>query len=540
MSLIKASLTRSGIYIKFQDFKPIYGDEYLIAIKKIMARFQLRFKTFKTYYVTLKGYKTTRLNGEKYLRLPRFGFFNYFTKPKKVVGKTLSLKSFEVVNQIKMPKSLPQLVWGGAFRANQTLCYDHIMKNVYSKEKVAEGTSGCILNLEAGQGKTFVAMGLIGKLQKKTMIVTHTKTILYQWVTLLEEFFPNAKIGIYHGEKRVDGDIVVAVINSLMMDKITFGKGKKKTETTPVKYFSKFGMLIVDESHEYCSKERGNLFWKFQCPYMLGLSATPDERNDGFDPYVHWQMGSVAEARAMEGYSEADIPFTGAVKMVKYIGHDSFTASIINEEYEMVNSAATINQMLGDPYRLHVIATELQKLIASNHNTFIFSDRRDYLDQIKAYLGHLNIENNIVVSKEEEAKVMKVVGGASAGDVQEARDKAVVILTTYQYAGTGCSIPKMNAVILATPRKSKSRQTINRIFRLGSNYDIERQIIDIVDWGSLYKNQWYKRKKYYIEKEYPIEEERIDWEDVTLVSALAEQDKSFRDTYLDNQSDSSE
>ena len=80
-----------------------------------------------------------------------------------------------------------------------------------------------------------------------------------------------------------------------------------------------------------------------------------------------------------------------------------------------------------------------------------------------------------------------------------------IILTTYQYMGTGKSIPKMDAIIYATPRKSKSRQFTNRIFRLGSNYDIERQIYDIVDWRTIVKNQWYKRKKYYNEKEYAID-----------------------------------
>jgi superfamily II DNA or RNA helicase len=525
--MIKVSLTRSGIYIKFSEFENVFGDSYLLAIKKLLSRFTLKHKTFKTYYVTLKGYKTTRIKDAKYLRLPRFGFITYFTKPKKVLTKSLSLKHFSINNQIKENASIDRINWTGSFRANQQICFDHIMETRYNAESVAAGTSGAILNLEAGQGKTFVAMGLIGQLKKKTMIVTHTKTILYQWHDLLKEFFPNAKIGIYHGPEHTDGDIVVAVINSLMMETIKFGTNV----ITPLEYFAKFGMLIVDESHEYCSKERGNLFWKFQCPYMLGLSATPNERGDKFDPYVHWQMGSVIDARTLTGYSEDEIPFTGTVRMLKYIGPDIYTETVINEEYEMVNSAATINNMLEDPYRLHAIAVELQTLIASGHNTFIFSDRRAYLDQIKIYLGHLNIQNDIVVSKEDEKKVMKLVGGATAGEVQEARDQALVILTTYQYAGTGCSIPKMNAVILATPRKSKSRQTINRIFRLGSNYDIERQIIDVVDWMTIYKHQWYKRKGYYEEKGYPIEEVRTGWDDIVLVDALAEQDKKFKKKY---------
>ena len=74
----------------------------------------------------------------------------------------------------------------------------------------------------------------------------------------------------------------------------------------------------------------------------------------------------------------------------------------------------------------------------------------------------------------------------------------------------------MNSIILATPRKSKSRQTIGRIFRLGSNYDIEREIIDIVDWATVFKSQWYKRKLFYKEKGFPITENIIHYDDIDI------------------------
>ena len=107
--------------------------------------------------------------------------------------------------------------------------------------------------------------------------------------------------------------------------------------------------------------------------------------------------------------------------------------------------------------------------------------------------------------EESYDKVMRLVGGSSSEDMIKAEKKASIILTTYQFMGTGKSIPKMNAIVYATPRKSKSRQFTNRIFRLGSNYEIERQIYDIVDWRTIVKNQWYRRKKYYDEKKYNIE-----------------------------------
>lgn len=72
----------------------------------------------------------------------------------------------------------------------------------------------------------------------------------------------------------------------------------------------------------------------------------------------------------------------------------------------------------------------------------------------------------------------------------------------------------MDAIILTTPRKTKSRQYINRIFRLGSNYDIMRKIIDVVDWSTSMKGQWYNRKKYYDEMSYPISVKRVSYEEL--------------------------
>jgi hypothetical protein len=101
--------------------------------------------------------------------------------------------------------------------------------------------------------------------------------------------------------------------------------------------------------------------------------------------------------------------------------------------------------------------------------------------------------------------ILRVTGGASAEDIQKAETDADIILTTYQYMSVGKSIPRMNAMVLATPRKTKSRQIINRIFRLGSDYSIERHIVDVVDHNTIFRSQLRFLKAYYAEKDYTIE-----------------------------------
>ena len=130
---IKASLTRSGIYIPYSEFQKAYGEEDMLVIKSIMSKFSLKHKTFKTHFITLDGFKTTRILGNKYLRLPRFGFFDLFRNPVKINQSKMSLNNFVIDNQIIIPKQINQLKWTGKLNANQPLCFDEIMRNFQKK-----------------------------------------------------------------------------------------------------------------------------------------------------------------------------------------------------------------------------------------------------------------------------------------------------------------------------------------------------------------------------------------------------------------------
>jgi hypothetical protein len=49
---------------------------------------------------------------------------------------------------------------------------------------------------------------------------------------------------------------------------------------------------------------------------------------------------------------------------------------------------------------------------------------------------------------------------------------------------------------------------------LGGDYASVRKIVDIVDWSTHMKSQWYLRKKYYDEKKYPITEKKVKWGEI--------------------------
>jgi superfamily II DNA or RNA helicase len=95
--------------------------------------------------------------------------------------------------------------------------------------------------------------------------------------------------------------------------------------------------------------------------------------------------------------------------------------------------------------------------------------------------------------------------GSKEDDIKDAIDNSRIIFTTYQYSSVGVNIQKMNCMILCTPRKHNPEQIIGRILRNGSDINITRQIIDIVDCKSILYTQYYDRKKVYIENKFELE-----------------------------------
>jgi hypothetical protein len=211
-----------------------------------------------------------------------------------------------------------------------------------------------------------------------------------------------------------------------------------------------------------------------------------------------------------------DIPFVGNVTKVSYTGHHDYTKPILNEKMGIISHSSMVSQLCEDPYRIHLIVKLIYGLRKMKKNIFVFTDRRNYLDRIKKKMEIFGINGHDLLNKEDEIVVKQLMGGNTADDITDAQIHSNVILTTYPYLGTGVSIPKMDAIILASPRKSKSRQYVNRIFRLGSDYNSVREIIDIVDMSTYMKAQWYTRVKYYKEKKYPIKTQYITWVDIQL------------------------
>lgn len=473
------TLTRKGCFIKV-------GKEIVDEMNVILKKYFILKYTNKTTKITttMKNYFVE--NGKVYL--PRFKV-EELIKQNKIQGS--------IVNKIKKHDLDEAAEYLGQSNSNQMVVINYLIANVFNTN------NGVILKMMAGSGKTYLAMDMIARLNQRTLIIVPNTYLLEQWVELLNIFFPKNSVGRFYSKHKEDGDIIVAIVNSVA--------------TTKVMDFNRFGLCILDECHMYCTKSFKTIYNRINCYYMIGLSATPDLRIDGYDKVSETNIGPVLDVELLEGYNKLDNSFDSTVHSVFYNGPDEYTETIINEKTGMVDTISIISNLIVDPYRNTLLIQQIHKLLKLESNIFIFSDRRGHLEELFNLFiaSYKKSEGEISVSIPELSKSQILYGGSNKDAIEAAKTESSVIFTTYKYSSTGVSINRLTGLILATPRRSNMIQIINRIFRQSDEHrHIHRYIIDLVDNKTVLKNQYYARKVAYKERKSIIVEDMIDYKKI--------------------------
>ncbi len=498
-------LTKRGLEINYNKLLLKYSKE---GIKKIQNKFIIKYKSpIGTYFITKNLYY---IDENKIIIFPRF--LGFKLEKLKIIDS--------IINTIPDGENII-MNYIGKSNENQTNIINYIMNNIYNSSNLLSGKCGLTLKLQAGCGKTFIAMDLISKINKKTLIIVPNTYLLKQWVELLTTYFPENKIGEFYGKNKKNGDIIVSIVNSLVNDEFelkTYHNKKIKLNYNYNDFFKQFGFIILDESHTYCTDTFKIIYNRFQSEYMLGLSATPDERSNKCDLISHANIGDVFDAHTLPNFIHSDIKFLADLHLIKYNAPDEYIKIHINPTTNMVCVPQIIEDIINDEYRNKLILNELLKLFDLKLNIFVFSERRNHLEYLYNQFNYLledEYENHLSVPELNINNNLVLYGGSSDEDIEKAKKKSNIIFTTYSYSSTGVSIDKMNAVILSTPRKSKAKQIIGRIFRLNKdNSHIKRIIIDIIDNKHILKNQLYSRMEAYKERECNIYKKNINYNEI--------------------------
>lgn len=368
---------------------------------------------------------------------------------------------------------------------NQKILVDYLMKTVFNRERISDGSATTILDLRAGMGKTYVAAGVIAALGLKTLYIVPKKPLALQAVNDLR----GNNIGTVSELRKgvPSADITVVVINTaISMER---------------EFYAQFGLCILDEVHAYCSEKRRSIFRLCSTRAVLAMSATTNDRNDGYDIIAHKELaaGGIIRAEDVPGfaYDEANA-FRCTVDVISYKGPPEYTRVLTHPSTGRMFTPYMNAQFMRDPARCRLILSKLKELYdwvgpeGQRHCIYVFCEERAPLGVLMKQF----VEDNALRDCEISV-VGEFIGGISNDKINQMRESARIFLTTYGYAGTGVSIDKMTAAIFMTPRKSNMKQILFRIMRRGGDPSIMRRVIDIVDVNTPIKKQYQSRLTVY-------------------------------------------
>tara|TARA_Y100001970_G_scaffold190117_1_gene231160 strand:- start:2433 stop:3884 length:1452 start_codon:yes stop_codon:yes gene_type:complete len=358
--------------------------------------------------------------------------------------------------------------------------------NLY--QKACEEKGGGLISLKCGGGKTVLALYIIAMLQKKTIVVVHKDFLMTQWRDRIKQFLPEARIGkIQQSTIDIENkDIVLAMVQSL---------SQKEYDS---KVFSSFGLAIFDECHHLGAEVFSRSMSKVASKYMLGLSATPD-RKDGLRKVFEWFIGPMVyctkekqedyiETRIYEYYDE-EPQYIKLETIHTKRGPQPCMPRMINNISDNLSRNLFINQILKNEYE-------------KGRKILILGDRREYLNRTQKWCNE-NISKDVAG---------QYVGGMKPSELRDSQEKDI-ILGTFSMASEGMDIPKLNTIILASP-KSDVVQSVGRILR--EKADVRKFHPLVIDFKDIHPNlnvfnrQCEKRIKFYKKSNHEIHLYKID------------------------------
>lgn len=331
---------------------------------------------------------------------------------------------------------------------------------------------------------TVLGLYLASKIGLKTIVIVHKEFLMNQWIERIEQFLPDARVGKIQGStiQKEGRDIVLAMLQSVSM--LNYDKD----------VFKGFGMAIFDECHHLGAEVFSRSLMKINCPYTLGLSATP-KRTDGLTKVFHWYLGpTVYQIKKREDKNVL-------VNIYKYYSeHPAYSKEVLNFMGKL-NMAQMINNITSFTPRIQLVFDCIQKHLAEGRKILVLSDRKNHLASIK------EIFENYAFSHEKDFPytIGYYLGGMKQAELEKT-EKDNVILGTFAMASEGfdCREP-LDTIILASP-KTSIEQAVGRILRQDEK---DRKfiplVIDIVDCFSSFERQAQKRVKFYKSNEYKIE-----------------------------------
>ena len=367
-----------------------------------------------------------------------------------------------------------------SLRPYQIECIDKMIKRVQG-----------IVQMPCGAGKTTTATCAMLVSGEATIVLTHTREILDQWVATIERIGGKKVRIISSSNKKMSllplkkGEIAVAMIQ-------TISSKIRSVDSKGIKSFLKSaGCVVTDEAHHVPAEQWKAIVDYVDARYRWGLTATPD-RSDGLGFMLNVFIGPllyrVSTVYLLEqGYLQSPtiVPVrTGYFPKKSDYGY-------VKGNNTSLNFSKAVSSICKDNGRNNIIRDLCVCSVNHGRQTLILVSRKSNATLIYKLLLKSRVKSCVMtsdVSSENRDLALRLFR----------KNKIKVIIAT-QLADEGLDVPNIDCIISASPAKHHGRvlQRVGRALRLGGEPPI---VFDLVDEQE-FRNQFNHRKRAYT-KEY--------------------------------------
>ncbi len=469
--MLNTKLTKQGYILSKNDLT----NDQIISIENdltVEPKTDQRFKKLSTEDDSFNIYLES-VSGDKFV-VPRYYGIEKFGMPRVVKFNLLEVDKIDIS-------------FNGSLRDYQLTIMETILKE-YSTDITNPSTNlksygGSIISIPPGKGKTVLAINLITQLKVKALVIVHKTFLLNQWKERIQQY-TNADVGLIRQDK-IDisnKQIVVAMLQSISM------KDYDK------ELFQAFPLVIYDECHHLGAKMFSKSLIKVQAPFYLGLSATP-ERKDEMDKVFKYFLGPISYRGKFEPNNNV------IVKLYSYNIVNIKFKSLFNFRMKIYLAPKMITNLCKINERNNLIVKLITDIITCEPNRKILvltgrcnsANNESSVNHVKEISDRLKLNPDLVDSWGY------YIGGMKKIQLEISSEKQIII-GTYDMAQEGLDISALDTLILASPLKGDITQTCGRILRGGNIY--QPLIIDIVDQIKPFSEQAKYRYGYYKSNNY--------------------------------------
>lgn len=309
---------------------------------------------------------------------------------------------------------------------------------------------GGLIEMDPGGGKTIAMLGLIAKVKQPTLVIVNELKLRSQWEEEIKEKLKgNYTLGRYDGEKKVEGDITVAVINSIYN---LYQEDKS--------FFDKFGMVIVDECHHIPATMYTTVLNNISSYYKIGITGTI-KRPDGKHTILYDVIGPVLLTINASDLQHRITNFTYKMILTDIRGEIPIRKSRYikaAEENPIIDYVNLLSFLVDSKERNTVIIENVISSIQEGFLPLVISDRVKHCEYLHSTLQALGFKSQLLTGTVKEKRTWTEI--RQDGSIQ-------VFVAQSKIASEGLDLPRLSAIHLTCPtsNKQKIKQQIGRIRR---------------------------------------------------------------------------